>query len=114
MRLLAIGPCALAGSCPTKGDVAMRLASIPLMLALSLLLAPSAVSGSGTISSADCSVTINEYGVFTVVPDDGLRTVDGPAIRLAGRCAEWFGLSFNDATGPVEAVGGGNAIDWAR
>src|SRR5262245_41071529 len=87
-------------------------------MSLRLLVLPSSATfpvtalASGTISHDACTVTVNECGVLTSGPSRGLRTLDGPEVSLQDRFAEWFGVSFSDASGPVLAMGAGNAPDW--
>ncbi|MFO0985387.1 MAG: VCBS repeat-containing protein, partial [Planctomycetota bacterium] len=85
---------------------------VPTMLLAVLALARIALAG-GSISNGEYAVLVNDDGVLIGAPFQGLVTVDALPVTLAGRFAEWYGLSFDDASGHFEAVGSGNAIDWS-
>src|SRR5262245_44951273 len=56
---------------------------------------------------------INDVGVLVQVPVVGLRTVDGLVADLRPGNADWYGVYFRDATGPVAAGASGLLPDWA-
>ena len=90
----------------------MRTSQVIAVLFVTLLVTASRGSA-GEISNGSYRVLVNEFGVLLAGPPPGLRTVDALPVELHERFAEWFGLSFDDVTGHVEAVGLGNAPDWA-
>ncbi len=78
-------------------------------LALALLSFPNDIRLAQTRSGLE----VNEYGVLTSVPAQGLASVDGPPVELQPGFAEWFGVEFTTGAGFVEAVGPGARPDWA-
>jgi len=75
-------------------------------------LAPGLALGTARFVSGDQTIEINDFGLVISVPEAGLRTIDGPRVRLVGEFAEWFGVSYRGASGTVEAVGVGRDEDW--
>jgi hypothetical protein len=65
------------------------------------------------IGNGTWSVGIGDAGVLVAAPETGLRTVDGPSVRLDSAPVEWFGLDFHFGVAKLSAVGRGNASDWA-
>src|SRR5262245_38672154 len=91
----------------------MRRPWLPLRIILPILGIASTARAQVTITDGRFAVSVNELGVLVDGPQLGLRTVDARPVTLVGRFAEWSGLSFDGASGRVEGVAPGNAIDWS-
>ena len=57
-------------------------------------------------------IVVNELGVLTGLPPEGLDVIEGVAVELRAGFAEWFGLGFTTASGDFECVATGSRPDW--
>ena len=72
--------------------------------------------GQATITDGSLSVTLNEAGLLTGVPDGGLQTYDGKTAELLPGQGEWFGVSYDvvgGTGGHAEFYGAGLEADWS-
>src|SRR5688572_4898092 len=92
----------------------MRRSHWSVVLA-AVLLAPSLASSSNgqSISNGTYSVSLDQMGLVTDPPAQGLTSTYGPRIALAKGVTEWYGVGYDTPTGRVMAVGQGTTPDYA-
>jgi len=67
---------------------------------------------SSTITDGEITVGISDLGLLTSLSAEGLRTVDGPIVRLGDGFREAFGLAFETPLGHREIFGSSDGTDW--